>query len=737
MIRSILPEDHAVSRSIAKYFAVTFVFCVALLLSGQTVAGQKVRLRSQITPNCTSVASDNLRYSDLFGDGNIAVLGTYGCRGAFIFDISNPDAPVLASWYNPGNTLYFLEAIVIGNRAYFGSGNNGGVHIVDVSNPYAPVLLGVVNSTTGGGHNSIHEMVVFNQGGSTFLLENFNSTGNKILKVINVTDPAAPVFVRNITPTDPQWVHAMVVKGNRMFTSGWGNSTAKGRTEIYDISNITTQAPALIGFVSDPSAVVTAGNSMHSAWPSEDGNYLYSARETSNGSGDLRVYNIVDPSNPLLVNSLTMTALGLNAVTPHNPVVMGNYLYVSWYQAGVQIFDISTPTEPKRVGQYDTYQAEFVEPAVNPQKQDKNTSDKRSSIADAEPWDLVCASENFQNLLPSTYDGNWSVYPFLGQNKVLAGDLKNGLLILDATGVSGLPKNVVSDFDGDKKTDLAVFRPSNGAWQIERSSDGFEAPVKNRTSPLGDDIVPGDYDGDGISELGTYKTSTSQWTVRKIRPTGSRFLINAMYGSPGDIPIAADYDADGKTDIAIWRPSNGTFQIWRSTLGVRTITWEEFDGPPFDVINIPKSSFDRPLVGDYDGDGKIDLAVWRASTGTFYIQKSSSSQVQTVILGQNGDKPVSADFDGNGVTDAVVYRPTNGTWYVRDPFTLANSSFVWGNPEDSPIPADYDGDGKADFTVFRPSTNQWLRINSSNGLTLDRVFGQPGDTPSPSSIQPN
>jgi hypothetical protein len=88
---------------------------------------------------------------------------------------------------------------------------------------------------------------------------------------------------------------------------------------------------------------------MHSSWSSEDGNYLYSARETSNGSGDVRVYNIFDPSNPLLVNSLTMTNLNLNAVTPHNPVVMGNKLYVSWYQAGVQVFDISSPANPVRI----------------------------------------------------------------------------------------------------------------------------------------------------------------------------------------------------------------------------------------------------------------------------------------------------------------------------------------------------------------------------------------------------
>ncbi|MEQ1923933.1 MAG: FG-GAP-like repeat-containing protein, partial [Pyrinomonadaceae bacterium] len=687
------------------------------------VLAQKVRLRSQITPTCTSSSGANAKFADIFGEGNIAVMGSYGCKGAFIFDITNPDAPVLANWYNPGNNQQFLEAIVVGNRGYFASGNSGGVHIVDLSNPYSPQLLGIVNSTNGGGHNSIHEMVVMNQGGGIFLIENFNSTSNKTLKVINVTNPAAPVFVRDIIPTEPQWVHAMVVKGNRMFTSGWGNGTNRGRTEIYDISNITTQAPTLLGFVSDPSSVVTAGNRMHSAWPSEDGNYLYSCRELLDG--DVRVYDIHDPAVPVLVNTIKASSYGLNAVAPHNPVVHGNYLYVAWYQAGIQVFELSNPAVPKRVGQYDTYQTEFVyaEPDA------KKSRSSKLSLAETEPWDIFCGAENLQNALPSTYDGNWAVYPFLGQNKVLAGDLKNGLLVLDVTGVTTSPKNVVSDFDGDKRTDLAVFHPSNGGWQIERSSDGLAMPVKMRGAPTGDLIVPGDYDGDGVSEIGTYRPSTAQWMVRNIRPFGpARFVINGIYGSPGDIPVAADYDADGKTDVAQWRPSTGAWQIWQSTLGQRTVAWF--------VTGVPQQSTDKPLVGDYDGDGKIDLAVWRPATGTFYVQQSSSSILLTVVLGQNGDKPVSADFDGNGVTDMAVYRPSNGTWYFRDPSTGLSSSFAWGLPEDTPIPADYDGDATSDFAVFRPSTNQWLRINSSNGSTIDRVFGQSGDVPSPASIQP-
>ena len=76
---------------------------------------------------------------------------------------------------------------------------------------------------------------------------------------------------------------------------------------------------------------------------------------------------------------------------------------------------------------------------------------------------MVCGAERVQNSLPNSYDGDWAVYPFLGQNKVLAGDMASGLFVLDASRVAALVKNRVFDWDGDGKTDLSVFRASDGS----------------------------------------------------------------------------------------------------------------------------------------------------------------------------------------------------------------------------------------------------------------------------------
>lgn len=674
------------------------------LATGSTF-GQKVRLRAQITPQCDS-GSSRLKFADIYADGNLAVQGSYSCRGAFIYNISDPDKPVLAGWYNPGNNQQFLEAIVVGNRGYFGSGNGGGVHIVDLTDPANPQLLGVVNSSNGNGHNSIHEMVVW----GNFLIENANTFSNKTIKVINISDPANPVFVRDMIPTEPRWVHAMHIRGNRMFTSGWGFSSQRGRTEIYDISNLGTQAPTLLGFIEDPSPNMSAGNNMHSTWTSEDGNYLYSARETNDGTGDVRVYNISDPAVPLLVNSVTMGPLGLNAVTPHNPVVVGHYLYVSWYQAGVQVFDIADPANPVRVGQYDTFENTFAP-----------SDEEKAVAASAEPWDLICSSEFRQNALPTTYDGNWAVFPFLGANKVLAGDLSNGLLVLDASAVGDPVRNRVTDFDGDGSSDYSrfAFEESDSFWTIENSSDGSYHYMGWGID--GDKLVNGDFDGDGRADIAVWRPSNGVWYLNQ-STAGYRFV---QWGVSGDVPVPGDYDADGRTDVAVWRPLNGTWYIIESTLGIKTQQWGV--------------TADKPLTGDYDRDGKDDIVIWRPSNGTWYIIQSSSSFLTTITWGEPSDKPLAGDFDGDGRADLAVFRPANNTWYIFNPFTSLFRNQVWGEAGDIPVPADYDGDGTSDIAIFRPNDQTFYTINSSNGWFTTKVVNGPGSenvVPVPHSAQP-
>ncbi len=426
-----------------------------------TNSAQDLPLRANIVPQCEPDSGYyHWKFADIGADGKIAAQGSYNCRGVFIFDLTDPNNPVLASHYNPDPKQAFLEVTIKGNRGYFGSGgpypaglpdSGDGVHIVDLTNPYQPVLLGKINASNGG-YNGIHEMIV----AGNYLFENYNSTSNKILRIFDISDPANPVFKWTVTPTDSLWVHAVHVRGNRLYTSGW-----RGMIDIYDISDLATKPPKFLGAIS-------GDYSNHTSYTSEDGNYLYSARETTNG--DIRVYDVRDPEQPLLVKSISTRQLGLEAISPHDPVVLGDKLYVSWYQAGMQVFDISDPVNPVHVGQYDTFDGTYVAPP-------------ESSLAATEPWDIICGinynGDNLQGVPYASFDGAWAVWPLLGHDRVLAGDMTKGLFIIDASGLSPSPVvaisgRVLTSGGGGLRNAAVTLRGPNGLIRtVPTSSMGF------------------------------------------------------------------------------------------------------------------------------------------------------------------------------------------------------------------------------------------------------------------------
>jgi hypothetical protein len=268
-----------------------------------------------------------------------------------------------------------------------------------------------------------------------------------------------------------------------------------------------------------------------------------------------------------------------------------------------------------------------------------------------------------------------------------------------------------ADFDRDRRSDIVVFSPSTGSWDILKSATNYTTSMSFSWGGSGAIPVPGDYDGDGRTDPAVYFPATGQWWILYSSTGYTTNSGGVSWGGGGAIPVPGDYDGDGKTDPAVYFPSSGQWWILYSSTHYATnsggVRWG--------------GGAATPVPGDYDGDGMTDPAVFFPATGQWWILYSSARYATNsggVSWGGRGAVPVPGDYDGDGKTDPAVYFPATGQWWIlysRTHYTTNSGGVSWGGGSAVPVPGDYDGDGKTDPAVFEPSTDQWWILYSSTG----------------------
>ena len=219
-----------------------------------------------------------------------------------------------------------------------------------------------------------------------------------------------------------------------------------------------------------------------------------------------------------------------------------------------------------------------------------------------------------------------------------------------------------------------------------------------------------------VSRIGVFRSSIGGWYFDSGNGKWDGCGVDAcfVFGMSRDVPVARDYDGDRKVDVAVYR--DGYWYILRSSDGgVTAVGW---GGMTQDI----------PVPGDYDGDGKADVAVYR--DGYWYILRSSDGGVTAIGWGGMAqDIPVPRDYDGDGKADIAVYR--GGYWYILRSSDGGVTAIEWGGmAQDIPVPRDYDGDGKTDIAVYRDGT--WYILRSSDGgATATDWGGMAQDIPVP------
>ena len=309
----------------------------------------------------------------------------------------------------------------------------------------------------------------------------------------------------------------------------------------------------------------------------------------------------------------------------------------------------------------------------------------------------------------------------------------NGRECLRYGGFDFYPYHTPGAFAG-RGTDLAVYAPSIGNWYAQ-ALGGDLALWANAWGGAGMTPVPGDYDGDGLCDLAVYDRGAGLWYIASLAEPASldessnqESRINAprvlawaeAWGGPGLDPVMGDYDGDGRWDLAVYDAAVGRWYI--RTLAGTVLAWDIAFGYPGA----------QPVPGDYDADCAWDLVVCGKATGLWHgCSLEAGTLFWAEAWGGPGFDPVMGDYDGDGRWDLAVHDAAAGRWYIR---TLAGTVLAWdlafGYPGARPVPGDYDGDQAWDLAVYGAAAGQWHIQSLANGvLAWDRAWGGPGLTP--------
>lgn len=328
---------------------------------------------AQISQNVTllsSIDNDGTWTSDIWGytgaGREIAIIG--GFAGTHFYDVTNPASPALVKTI-PGPESIWRDFKTYDHYAYLvnddlGAGGRG-LQVVDMANPLNPVLVREITNDFTTCHNIYID--------TALALAFCVGAGNDTHVYRLTPDPSNPVHIYTFSNF---YIHDITSKNGIAYAA----AIYDGALAAIDLASLPASMPVL-------DTVLTDDAFTHNVWVTDDGRYALCTDEVEGGH-----VTIVDVQNP---SSLARVASYHHPTDPgtiiHNVFTRGNYAYAAWYEAGLEVIDISNPLAPVRAGYYDTYPG--------------------TTFGD--------------------YDGAWGVYPFSPTpNLLFVSDINTGLYVL-------------------------------------------------------------------------------------------------------------------------------------------------------------------------------------------------------------------------------------------------------------------------------------------------------------------
>ncbi len=288
----------------------------------------------------------------------------------------------------------------------------------------------------------------------------------------------------------------------------------------------------------------------------------------------------------------------------------------------------------------------------------------------------------------------------------------------------GIYNSMSNDFNGNMTADIAFYDEQAKRWYSFDTKTEEESVIDlSNALLLTDDSdllipIPADYDGDSKSDIALFSRKRAEWKI--LRSSDNTLFTKVWGGLVNELPLPADLDGDSKTDIAVY--TNDKEGRWPALLSSTNYTYAD--------IALGILPLDIPLNADIDGDKKADHVIYRGLQKHFYIYPSSIPNNQNnpiqIPLGDENSRVVAEDFDGDGKADLATWTPKNGKWQIvlakdisfnpatRESFVGCGipsqaqnqeqscnvTTYKLGMSGDIPFPGDYDGDGKAELAVL-------------------------------------
>ncbi len=361
-----------------------FLLCLALTTTISAQSALNMTRLGQWDDDTLPLANPgglNLQYSGIWGltvnGREIAVVG--GALHVLFFDVTKPTEPKLIGKFAGNKNTIWREFKSYKNRVYAVSDNTDeGLMIFDMSK--APETI-VRTYWKNEFFNSSHTITLDTMSGRIYLNgTNVASQGSLLLTVRD--NPDKPELLAVIPQLQCKYIHDSYVRGDTLYASSGNDGYC-----IYDMRDYT--APKFL-------AAESTGGYNHNSWITTDGRYAYYTEEVPQGL-PIRIVDLqklgtgeIKMVGSFLDNLLDPTAIEKKAIA-HNLYIRDNLLYVSQYEDGLLVYDISKPLQPVLRAFYDTHP---------------------------------------ENIQYNTYYGNWGNYPWLPSGNIITTDMQNGLSIL-------------------------------------------------------------------------------------------------------------------------------------------------------------------------------------------------------------------------------------------------------------------------------------------------------------------